>query len=211
LIPRFARNDEKGRELFPQCGECEMTDVQYILEVEPLDLGADVKAVGLDLVEMESREPARGADAARLWAATLSALPGTDPWALDFFSDLDRVREYCRLHGVAFEEKASGHSIVVPAPSGNALAGLVERFAGETFGARAGALLAAGDPAVEGDLAERGVDAYHSAFRNYLFCAVCDFEDGFLTLLTEKLWTSEILRRIKPATAALPVEVARPQ
>jgi hypothetical protein len=55
------------------------------------------------------------------------------------------------------------------------------------------------------------VDAYHAAFRNYLFCAVCDFENGFLTLLTEKLWTSEVLRRIKPATATLPVEVARPQ
>ena len=188
-----------------------MADPQYVLEVEPLDLGADVKAVGLDLVEIESREPARGADAARLWAATLGALPGTEPWALDFFSHLDRVREYCRLRGVAFEEKASGHSLVIPAPPGNALVDLVERFAGETFGVRAGALLAAGDPAVEDELAKRGVDAYHTAFRNYLFCAVCDFENGFLTLLTEKLWTSEVLRRIKPATATLPVEVARPQ
>ena len=85
-----------------------MADLQYVLEVEPLDLGADVKAVGLDLVEIESREPAHGADAARLWAATLGALPGTEPWALDFFSHLDRVREYCRLHGVPFEEKALG-------------------------------------------------------------------------------------------------------
>jgi len=188
-----------------------MADLQYVLEVEPLDLGADVKAVGLDLVEIESREPARGMDAARLWAATLGALPGAEPWALDFFSHVDRVRDYCRMRGVAFEEKASGHSLVIPAPSGDALVGLVERFAGETFGARAGALLAAGDPAVEGELAERGVDAYHHSFRNYLFCAVCDFENGFLTLLTEKLWTSEVLRRIKPATATLPVEVARPQ
>ena len=188
-----------------------MADVQYVLEVEPLDLGADVKAVGLDLVEIESREPARGVDAARLWAATLAALAGTGPWTLDFFAHLDRVRDYCRLHAVAFEERASGHSIVVPGPSGDALVGLIERFAGETFGARAGALLAAGDPGVEAELARRGVDAYHAAFRNYLFCAVCDFENGFLTLLTEKLWTSEVLRRIKPATAALPVEVARPQ
>jgi len=38
----------------------------------------------------------------------------------------------------------------------------------------------------------------------------CDFENGFLTLLTEKLWTSEVLRRVKPAVAGLPVEVARP-
>jgi|HubBroStandDraft_2_1064218.scaffolds.fasta_scaffold58846_3 hypothetical protein len=188
-----------------------MDDPQYVLEVEPLDLGEDVKAVGLDLVEIESREPARGADAARLWAAALGALAGKEPWALDFFSHLDRVRDFCRLRGVAFEEKASGHSLVIPSPSGDALVGIVERFAGETFGARAGAPLAAGDPAVEDELARRGVDAYHAAFKNYLFCAVCDFENGFLTLLTEKLWASEVLRRIKPATATLPVEVARPQ
>ena len=162
-------------------------------------------------MEIESREPARGVDAARLWAATLGALPGAEPWVLDFFSHLDRVREYCRLHSVAFEEKAAGHSLVIPAPCGEALVELVERFAGETFGARAGGLVAAGDPAMEGEMARHGVDAYHAAFRNYLFCAVCDFENGFLTLLTEKLWTSEVLRRIKPATATLPVEVGRPQ
>src|ERR1700733_15634126 len=126
-----------------------MADLHYVMEIEPLDLGTDVKAVGLDLMEVESREPARGNDAARIWALTLVALPGTEPWALDFFSHLDRVREYCRLHAVPFEEKASGRSLVIPSPSGDALVGLVERFAGETFGARAGALVAAGDPAVE--------------------------------------------------------------
>jgi hypothetical protein len=164
-----------------------MADPQYILEVEPLDLGADVKAVGLDLVEIESREPARGADASRLWATALGALAGPEPWALDFFSHLDRVREYCRLRGVHFQEKASGHSLVIPSPSGDTLPELLERFAGETFGARAGAPVAAGDPDVENELAKRGVDAYHNTFRNYLFCAVCDLENGFLTLLTEKL------------------------
>jgi hypothetical protein len=188
-----------------------VTDPIYVLEVEPLDLGADVKAVGLDLVEIESREPVRGEDAAKLWAATLRALPGTEPWGFDFFSHLDRVREYCRLHGVAFEEKASGRSLVIPAPSSDALAALVDRFAEETFGIRSGALFSSGDPEVEGELARHGVDAYHNAYKNYLFCAVCDFENGFLTLLTDKLWTSEVLRRIKPATADMPVEVARPQ
>ena len=166
--------------------------LHYVMEVEPLDLGVDVKAVGLDLMEVESREPAHGADAARIWSATLGALPGNEPWALDFFAHLDRVREYCRLHAVAFEEKTSGHSLVIPAPSRDALTGLVERFAGEAFGVRAGALVAAGDATVEGELAR-------------------DFENGFLTLLTEKLWTSEVLRRVKPAAANLPVEVARPQ
>jgi hypothetical protein len=188
-----------------------MPDLHYVMEVEPLDLGADVKAVGLDLMEVESREPARGSDAARIWAATLGVLPGTEPWALDFFAHLERVREYCLLHDVAYEEKSLGHSLIIPAPSRESLVGLVERFAGETFGVRAGVLLTAGDYAVEGDLPRMGVDAYHPVFRNYLFCAVCDFENGFLTLLTDKLWTSEVLRRVKPAVAGLPVEVARPQ
>ena len=188
-----------------------MTDLHYVLEIEPLDLGADVKAVGLDLMEVESREPAHGSDAAHIWAAAMPALAGTEPWALDFFSHLDRVREYCTLHAVAFEEKSSGHALVVSAPESEPLAELFERFAGETFGARAGSPLTPGDVTVETELARRGVDAYHAAFRNYLFCAVCDFENGFLTLLTEKLWTSEVLRRVKPALASLPVEVARPQ
>jgi hypothetical protein len=188
-----------------------MTDLHYVLEIEPLDLGTDVKAVGLDLMEVESREPARGKDAANIWAAALGALPGTEPWGLDFFAHLDRVREYCKLHSVTFEERSGGHSLVIPAPSPEPLAELIERFAGETFGARAGSLLSAGDPLVDNELPRRGVDAYHSTFRNYLFSAVCDFENGFLTLLTEKLWTSEVLRRVKPAVASLPVEVARPE
>ncbi len=185
--------------------------LHYVMEIEPIDLGADVKSVSFDLMEVESREPARGSDAARIWAATLAALPGGEPWTLDFFAHLDRVRQYCVLNNVAFEEKSSGHTLLVPSPSRETLEGLVERFAVETFGARGGSLVAAGDETVEGELARVGVDAYHPLFRNYIFCAVCDFENGFLTLLTEKLWTSEVLRRVKPAVAGLPVEVARPQ
>jgi hypothetical protein len=188
-----------------------MEDLHYVLEIEPLDLGQDVKAVGLDLMEVESREPARGSIAAQIWAATLPALATPDPWALDFFAHLERVREYCRLRAIAFEERSDGHSLVIPAPPSELLIGLLERFAGETFGARGGSLVASGDSTVENELARRGIDAYHAAFRNYLFCAVCDFENGFLTLITEKLWTSEVLRRVKPALAGLPVEVARPQ
>lgn len=184
---------------------------QYVLEVEPLDLGPDVKAVGLELVELESREPVHGSDAARIWASALRALPGPEPWVLDFFAHLPRVREYCARHEIVLQEKSSGHLLVVPAPPPEALAGLLERFAGETFGLRAGALAETGDDALENELARRGVDGYHGPFRNYLFCAVCDLENGFLTLLTEKLWASEVIRRIKPALSDLPVEVTRPQ
>jgi hypothetical protein len=188
-----------------------MESPQCVLEVEPVDLGPDVKAVGLELVEVESREPVRGKDAARIWAAALPALAGTEPWALDFFAHLPRVREYGARHSVPFQEKSSGHLLVVPAPPSELLVGLLERFADETFGLRAGSLLTTGDEAVESELARRGVDGYNAAFRNYLFCAVCDFENGFLTLLTEKLWASEVIRRMKPALLNLPVEVARPQ
>jgi len=55
------------------------------------------------------------------------------------------------------------------------------------------------------------VDAYHAAFRNYLFCAVCDFENGFPELLTEKSCGPAKSWPRETAVAGLPVEVARPQ
>ena len=181
----------------------------YLLEVEPLNLGEDVKAVGLELVEVRSREPARGGDAARIWGRVLWALAGTEPWALDFFSHLDRLRDFCTRHGITYRD-AAARSVVISSPDDTHLSALIERFAGETFGARAGSLLESGDPVLEGDLARRGVDAYHHAFASYLYCAVCDFENGFLTLLTEKLWAQEIIRRVTPVLRDLGVEVRLP-
>jgi hypothetical protein len=175
----------------------------YLLDIEPLDLGPDVKAVGLELVEAdENREPVRGNDAARIWAAVLPAVAGTESWALDFFSHLDRVRDFCDRNQIVYRE-ASQRSLVIPAPSPTSLDALFDRFLTETFGARAGEIVAAGDPAVEGELARRGVDAYHAAYPNYFFCAVCNFEDGSLVLLTKKLWASEVIRRVRPAVSEL--------
>lgn len=182
----------------------------YLLEVEPLDLGADVKAVGLELVERESREPVRGAEAARVWGAVLAALAGAEPWVLDFFSHLDRLRDFCRLHDIAYREAAK-RCIVIASPGAEPLVALLQRFEGETFGVRAGTLLASGDAALEGDLARRGVDAYHHVFANYFFCAVCDFENGLLTLLTNRLWASEVMRRARLVLDGLSVAVGRPQ
>lgn len=182
----------------------------YLLDVEPLDLGEDVRAVGLDLTEAdENREPARGPGAARIWSRVLPATAGNETWVLDFFSHLDRVRDYCRRHAILFRE-ASQRSIVVSAPASAELEFFLDRFQSETFGARAGGSVVDGDRALEGELARKGVDAYHKAFSNYLFCAVCNFEDGSLVLLSKKLWASEVIRRLRPALEGLDVEIRLP-
>jgi len=178
--------------------------VTYLLEVEPLDLGGDVKAIGLELIEPENREPVRGADAAQIWGRVLTALSATEPWAFDFFSHLERVRDFCGRHGIDYRE--TGKCLVISAPHDGALSALLERFEGETFGVRSGGPLATGDATLEGDLAKRGVDAYHQTYTNYFFCAVCDFEGGFLTLLTKRLWASEVIRRVTPVLKELAVE-----
>jgi hypothetical protein len=179
----------------------------YLLEIEPLDLGADVRAMGLELTEAdENREPIRGADAARIWSRVLLAIASPENWALDFFSHLDRLRDYCQRHQISYRD-ATKHSVVVPAPELAVLEPLVDRFQSETFGARAGGPLAAGDPTLEGELARRGVDAYHTAFAKYVFCAICNFEDGSLVLLSEKLWASEVIRRVRPALEGQEIEI----
>jgi hypothetical protein len=182
----------------------------YLLDVEPLDLGADVRAVGLDLVEAdENREPVRGHDAGIIWSRVLSATAGKEIWALDFFSHLDRVRDFCKSRQITYRD-ASQRSLVITAPEPAALEGLVDRFQSETFGVRAGGLLTTGDPNLEGELARRGVDAYHAALPNYFYCAVCSFDDGSLVLLSEKLWASEVIRRVRPALEDVNIEVRLP-
>jgi hypothetical protein len=182
----------------------------YLLDVEALDLGPDVRAVGLDLVEAdENREPVRGEDAARIWSRVMRVVVGAEPWALDFFSHLDRVRDYCESHQIDFRD-ASQRCVVVPAPEPDILEPLVNRFQAETFGARAGKLLETGDAGLEGELARRGVDAYQAAFQNYFFCAICAFEDGSLVLLSEKISASEVIRRVRPILKGLDVEMRLP-
>lgn len=181
-----------------------------MLEVEPLDLGTDVRAVGLELVEAdENREPVRGHDAAMIWSRVLPATAGNETWALDFFSHLDRVRDYCERHEIRYRDAAE-RSLVIPAPGAEVLEALVDRFQSETFGVRAGGLLVSGDAASEAELGRRGVDAYQAAFPNYFYCAVCGFDDGSLVLLSQKLWASEVIRRVRPALEGLSVEVRLP-
>ena len=181
----------------------------FSLDVQALDLGADVKAVGLELLETESREPLRGREAAEIWAAIFPALSAGEPYVVDFFSHIDRVLQFCKARAIAFREGAE-RSIVMPRPTEEALAQLFERFEGETFGIRAGLATQETDVALEGELSRRGLDAYQAAYSRYNFCAVVEPADGWVTLLSETLWPSEVIRRVRPAVQRFNVHIARP-
>lgn len=182
----------------------------YSLDVQAMDLGEDTKAVGLELIETESREPVQGEEAAAIWAAALPALAGKELWVVDFFSHLDRVREYCRRHNVEFRE-AANRCLVIRQPEAEKLRDLVARFAGETFGFRCGAAAESSDTELEGELSHKGLDAYQAAYKRYTFCAICEPADGWVTVLSETLWPSEIIRRVRPALQTFDVHIARPQ
>jgi hypothetical protein len=181
----------------------------FSLDVQALDLGAGVKAVGLELVETENREPVRGKDAAKIWSAVFPALVGSDSYVVDFFSHIDRVREFCKARGIALREAAE-RCVVLPQPDQEQLRQLFERFEGETFGVRAGAVAQSADTLIEGDLSRRGLDAYQPTYSRYTFCAICEPEDGWVTILSESLWSSEIIRRVRPAVEPFDVHIARP-
>jgi hypothetical protein len=183
---------------------------QYTLDVQALDLGHDTKAVGLELIETESREPLTGAVAAGIWSVALPALTKDEPFVVDFFSHLDRVREFCDTHKIAFREAAQ-RCIVVQQPSTTQFQELLARFEKETFGLRSGPAAAQEDVALEGELSHRGLDAYQAAYKRYTFCAVCEPSDGWVTLLSETLWATEIIRRIRPALQTFDVYMVRPQ
>jgi hypothetical protein len=181
----------------------------FSLDVQVLDLGNDVKAVGLELVETENREPVRGKEAAEIWSEIFPALAGNEPYALDFFSHLDRVREFCKMRRFEWRDAAE-RCVVIPGPSAQELRQIFERFERETFGFRAGSATQTADAALEGDLSKRGLDAYQGAYSRYAFCAICEPEDGWVTLLSESLWPSEIIRRLRPAVQRFDVHIARP-
>ena len=51
----------------------------FSLDVQALDLGADVKAVSLEILETESREPLRGKQATDFWSAVFPLLCAGEP------------------------------------------------------------------------------------------------------------------------------------
>ncbi|HKW34678.1 MAG TPA: hypothetical protein VJN92_16840 [Candidatus Acidoferrum sp.] len=181
----------------------------YSLDVEAMDLGNEVKAVGLELVETENREPVSGMEGAEIWSEVFPALAAKEAFAVDFFSHLDRVRGFCKSRKIEWREAAE-RCIVIPSPSIEELRQLLERFEGEAFGIRAGNVAQTPDASLEGDLSKRGLDAYQQAYARYTFCAVCEPEDGWVTVLSQTLWPSEIIRRVRPAVQKFDVHIARP-
>ena len=181
----------------------------YSLDVQALDLGNEVKAVGLELVETENREPLRGKEGAEIWSEVFPALAGKEAFAADFFSHLDLVREFCKTRKIEWREAAE-RCIVIPSPSIEELRQLLERFEGDTFGIRSGGAAEVADAALEGDLSKRGLDAYQQAYARYTFCAVCEPEGGWVTVLSQTLWPSEIIRRVRPVVQKFDVHIARP-
>ena len=81
-----------------------VAEAVYQMEIESLDLGAGTRAVGCELIDPETREPAGGREAAEIWAASLAALAAAESWSLDFFAHIDRVRDFCREQAIGFRE-----------------------------------------------------------------------------------------------------------
>ena len=182
----------------------------FSLDVQALDLGAGIKAVSLEILETESREPVRGKPATDFWSAVFPLLSAGEPFVLDFFSHLDRVREFCAARQIAFRDTGS-RCIVVPQPPQEPLQQIFERFESETFGFRAGERVKEDDEQLTHELSHRGLDAYQDGYKRYSFCAVCEFEDGWVTLLSESIWSSEVIRRVRPAAQSFDVHINRPQ
>jgi hypothetical protein len=181
----------------------------FSLDVETLDLGAEMKAVGLELLGTESREPVKGKEAAAIWAATFPALAANEVFVLDFFSHVDRVRDFCKMYEIHFREAAE-RCVVLRQPTETQLEQIFERFEGETFGVRAGTAIEEPDATLEKALSHRGLDAYQTAYERYTFCGICEPEDGWVTLLSKTLWPTEVIRRLRPAVQRFDVYIARP-
>lgn len=177
-----------------------------ILEIEPMDLGEDVRAIGLELVDGPDREPVRGADAAKVWSAVVPVLAGKESWVLDFLSKAERVRAFCEAKAIPYRQ-VSRAVTVVPAPKPEILIQLLQTFSAETLGIRVGGETQGPDTTLEGELASRGLDAYHAAYSRYSLCGICDLENGSLVLLSGSLWATEVARRVRPALNGTDVRV----
>src|SRR5260221_12967551 len=128
----------------------------FSLDVQALDLGGEVKPVGLELIETQNREPVRGKDAAEIWSAVFPALAGDESYAVDFFSHIERVRGFCKMREIAIRDAAE-RCVVLPQPDQEQLRKIFERFETETFGLLSGRALKPPDDELEGNLSKPGL------------------------------------------------------
>ena len=139
------------------------------------------------------------------------ALAAKESFALDFFSHLDRVREFCNTHSIPFRE-AAARCLVVPQPSLEQSSPAARTLRSEDIRHARGCrdanteirlwrtnfLIAAWTPT-------------SPPIARYTFCAVCEPDDGWVTVLSDTLWPSEVIRRVRPALQPFDVYIARPQ
>jgi hypothetical protein len=182
---------------------------EFSLDVQALDLGPNTNALGIELIDTQSREPVKGKEAVEIWAAVLEALPGAEPFVVDFFSHLDRVRGFCEQRKISFRLGAE-RCLVLAQPDAQQLHEILDRFSTETFGMRAGAAASDPDLALEGQLSKRGLDAYQEAYARYEFCAVCEPDDGWLTLLSDTLSSTVAIQRLRPAVQPFDIYISLP-
>jgi hypothetical protein len=182
----------------------------FSLEIQSLDLGPGIKSVGLELIGTENREPVTGSHAAEIWTAVALALAAGETYAVDFFSHIARVADFCIAHHIGFRP-ATGRCLVLQEPNAQQMRELFERFEPESFGFRVGAIVKQPDADLEAHLSKRGLDAYREAYDRYTLCGILEAKDGWFTLLSDTLWSSEVIRRVRPALLPFDVYLARPQ
>jgi len=141
----------------------------YSLDVQALELGADTKAVGLELLETQSREPLRGSEAAQIWAAAFSALAAKEMLPSGFFSVTSSACANSATPTPLPIVRRPHAAWSFPYLSTEQLGQLFARFGAATFGMRAGPAAQNADPALENELSLRGLDAYQQPIRATLF------------------------------------------
>ena len=187
----------------------EGVETSYRLEVAAFDLGQDVKAVGLELIDPETRDPVGGSEAARIWAAVLLSLAGETPWALDFFAHLERVEEFCKSRGIAFRQP-NEHVLILLKQLAEPLGTLFERFAGETFGIRAGETVDAGDDDVEGKPGTQGRGRLSHDICELFILRGVRLRERLSNRIKRTIRASEVIRRLRTGLLGMRVEIARP-
>ncbi len=92
----------------------------YVLEAEKMDLGEGTSAVGLELLEAETREPVTGETAAQIWFAVFPVPIAGESAAIDFFSHLDCVSDFCDGRGISYRQPAAVNALLAATACENA-------------------------------------------------------------------------------------------